>query len=612
MATYNRTFSNINLGISVNGEHVFGELTTTNIPVVHNTFPSAPLRRMSYGHGNFGTRIYGKPEKWNDRESSIQLSGSNIDVQVGTTNGSVLGTIRSDVEKSIIESIEFTVDQRGCADFVLTLNKLPAFPIEPFSTVSFFLGNSLQPAYTGIIDYPEENGAGYEKYTFKGFGFRKILDRNTFEVIFESGYDIGEIVYQIAANYVSVSTPINFNSSKINTVTGVFNATTNDLAKNKISKALDTYAIMTGHTWGVDSAGDFFFMPRETDIVKTLVSGYHFDAFKPKLNLNEVSNSIVVQRSEGKGSGGNGWSVAGVYANNTSIVKFGLREKYYKIPGSFGDDDADLIGNALIAELAEPKYSADVEGMVLVDANDIPPFGYYRIINPYGDYTEILQECDNISDWTLTNKDGDTVIELSDIVLASGIGSLKIEWNVAPSNDGTGDGGILGDLHMGEGMLASVNNLVGDYDTVVSNVNLIGNPVTIRMFVRASKTGNVINFGFGENSWLENIQTISVNVTNRFFVYELDVSDLNINKISQIGFQPIEPDGATVYIDRVEVLARGNRHYILELNKWTAKINPREGSMIDAEFGPVPPKMYDFVSQALALAEENKFTGEIR
>ena len=157
---------------------------------------------------------------------------------------------------------------------------------------------------------------------------------------------------------------------------------------------------MTGHVWGVDASRDFFFLPKEERTLRTYFVGYQIQDFNTIENSADVRNVITVQRDQGMGSGGAGWVVAGIFNNATSAKKYGRKELNYQVPGFFGDEDCQTIGQGLLAKLSEPQLGAKTSSIVIKSKDDFIRRGRYRFVLPYASYTVNYSEVDNVADWT--------------------------------------------------------------------------------------------------------------------------------------------------------------------------------------------------------------------
>ena len=539
--------------------------------------------RTQIGFGQFGNRVYSRPESLELAEFG-QAGGGAIVIEVVSASGALVGKIRSDVQKSIINSLVFTDGENGSEDATLSLNELPDFPIEPFSIISVKLADTPFFWYAGTIQIPDQEGTQRDEFEFRAIGLKDYLRGLKSNRDFGVGLDVGEIVRFIIENDVVPFAPIGLNTSKIDESTGVLLANPIELSENFLDKVLNTFQDMSGRKWGVDGDGDFFFLKPSDTQQRTYFEGYDMSQFLPEINFGDVRNAIVVQRQQGRGSGGAGWEIAGVFNDASSVAKYGRRELNYQIPGFFETAEANIVGDALLADKAEPKFSAKMIGRPILDGDDFLPRGLYRFINQFSEYEAIYNAVDDSTQWAKIGS-GDLVISDEATLFVFGDGAVKLTFT-----DALNDRAELSD--------------------VVS-----GAVQRVRFFVSAP-AGVKATVGVGESVWSEHTTTLDVPVNNRFFNFDWDVSALGIRKIGKFAIRIDEPGGTgasefSILIDKVVFNVKGNKTYRLELKDATYTVSPTEVA-IDAEFGVVPPKMENFLQGLFAVADELRFTGEIR
>lgn len=536
--------------------------------------------RSATGWGFFGKRSLVKPELF--EPFVFETSGGGANLTLSTFTGSFLGRIRTDVQNSIVKSLSFTIDKNGCNTFELVLSELPDFPIVPLCIFQTNVNGSQAGWYKGILEFaPDVGTSKKEGFRFRGYGLRKQLDRVTAERVFNAPMDVGEIVATLVQENVVDETAIRYNPSKINTNTGVLIASNNDLSKTPIKKVFDMYATMAGCNWGVDGDGDFYFELRSTDVRRAIVVGYDCLEFEPELNVDEVKNSIFVKRQNGRGSGGVGWAVAAIANDATSQSKYGVRELQYQMAGYFSDDDCELVANALLDELSEPKYSAKIGGILVGDSTEPLERGVYNIIGPFQTYEAEINDCDDSADFTKFGA-GDLALSTETAILMTGVGALKMSYTSAAN------------------------------DRAECSPNVKGSIQRIQFYVRSQNSGVVATVGVGAASWSENTRPIGINLANTWLLFDWDVSSLNLTEISKFAIRVDDTSSGIIYVDRIKAVLKGNRHYEMELREATYTFKGSERGVIETTFGPNPPKMYDYVSELMAQAQENKVVGENR
>ena len=538
--------------------------------------------RAQRGWGFFSGRVYSRSYEWEPPETSTPFIGV-LDISIVSYSGAIVGKIRTDVQKSIVQSLEFTLDEHGCSDFILKLNKLPDFPIPPFSILSVSIANTPYNWYSGEIAYKDDQGTQQDVYEFRGVGVREYLKTLRADTIYLTGIDVGEIVQDLAETWVAPYAPINYNSSKIDTTAGVILANDIELSKHPLEKVLQTLADMAGYDWGVDGDNDLYFLDKSKTVKKTYFVGYDIQKFEPKLNLSGVKNVITMQRQQGAAAGGAGWSVAGIYNDTASVKKYGRKELNYQIPGYFADDEADVIGNALLEEKKDPKYSASMRGLILKGGDQYLELGNYKFILPFDKYNFLYSAVDDETEWT-----------------KSGTGDLAVAKEE-------------GDFVYGDGCLKLTFTDAKDDEVVFTDDCNIGRVEKIRFFVKASRAGALLKVGVGYGAWDQNTVVVDIPVMNSFFNYEWDITSMEIDRINKFGFSvKVDPTVETnIYIDKIEFVIAGHPYYTLRLKQAKYKIAPKEQS-VNADFGSLPPKMETYLASLFSTASELKFTQEIR
>lgn len=578
---YNPTDQSAQFGSAVFGEAVANEPTE----LVGSYFGASVNGRYTttMGHGVFRSRGDLRPKFYYVKPKSSSQGVNFANIAIVSSTGALVGRLRTDVQKTIISNVEFTIVKGDCRDFVIELNDLPAFPLAPFSIVKINVGNSGFNWYMGKITNQENAGSkDGAKYRFTGSGLSETdLDSLVFDdsLDFDSAQDVGEIVDAIVQTQIAPFSFINYNPSKIDRTTGVFTANVIEPGKTKMSKFLDTMAKMAGCEWGVDGEGDFFFLPIEHALVRTFFVGYDLTNFKPKLNLQNVKNTIFVKRQQGKGSGGAGWAVQTIRSDLTSIAKYGKRELTFQAPGFFQDNDLNVIGDALLNDLKEPKYSATANGFRVTGELDFIKRGQHRFILPFDKYQHTWTEGELASEWT-----------------TSGSG---ITLSTNTTNFVFGASSVKGAFSTSSG---SRIERVGSYSGKIQKVII---------WIRSNTSGAFLTAGIGLSSWNQFSNVINIPQNDVFFAYEWDVSSFGITKIDRIGIQSNTNDAFELFVDKIEFVVKGFPSYRMQSTKQTYSFEPG-GADVTMEFDRVPSKMEDYINNILAIAEENRFVGEVR
>lgn len=566
------------------GQYQFGEFVfsqSDNLPIVVDSTNTLSYKRVQVGFGQFGNRGYSKPKQYYPRiidEDKAKIAT----ISIVSASGALVGKIRTDVQKTIVFDLSFTLDEKGCADFSLKLNKLPEFPILPFSIMAIKIGNTSFNWYQGEITYTDDLSLDSTLYEFRGNGLRNYLNGLKSDVDYPTGQDIGEVVKDLVINHIVPYAPIKYNSSKINLVTGVILTNPIELGKSFLNKVLDTLAQLANHNWGVDGEGELYFEPVDKQkIQKTYFIGYDLQKFKPKLNLQEVKNSVLIQRQHGRGSGGVGWAIGGIYNDVSSVKKYGKKELDLQLPGYFEQQEIDIIGDSILEEKSEPKHSAMTDGFIVQGGLDYQRRGLYRFILPLKNYNVIYDDVDDISHWVKGGV-GDLNISKDQNLFVHGNGSIKF----------------------------SFGNSQADYAYITNLIK--GNIVRVQCYIRSNRVGSFASIGVGLTNIQENLYKLDFPVKDSFYSLEWNVKSLGLKKIAKFGIQieeNVEP--TEIHIDKIVFTIKGHNFYKIALKKSRYKFSPSNQS-ISSEFGILPPKMENYVSALKTTTQELRFTGEVR
>lgn len=531
-------------------------------------------RRGQLGWGSVGARSWGRTYEFEGRIAPTNTSQVAI-LGFSTFGGGVLGQLRTDIRYPLIRSIKFTIDDKGCADFQMVLNDLPTFPILPGAVFSIRLNDSPIAVYQGYLEYDPEEGTKKAEYVFDGYGFRKqlvdwLIMPEDSSSIYPAGLRAGEIVADIMQNIVVGNTNIRYNVAKIDTTSGALTTNEIDFGGFNIADVFDSLGLISNCDWRVDGSGELSFTPALTQPQKTWVIGYRMGEFEVKKNVTAVRNSVILERTEGRGSGGSGYTIAGIYQDQTSIAKYGLRSFTQRVPGFFANAECDIIGQQVLDNLKEPELSAMMKKIQISGQEDVLPFGPHRFILPVETYPMLLTEDEDDSSWAITGT-GDLVLSNDTNFVIQGFQSLKLDFTDAFGQE------------------------------ITLPVNATGKVESFDIWIYSSATGVIFTFGFGLTNFTENTTTVTLPGANRWYRWRWDVSAQLQNKVKEIGFRIEVPNGTgaeTIYIDSISANIRGQRHYVMDFKRAVYTFSDQTQTA-DAEFGELPPKDSDYVSGLL-------------
>lgn len=541
--------------------------------------------RSQWGFGHFGHRRWNESSPYRVR---IIRPGQGVSVpiiSIQSSAGGLLGTIRSDVPNTPIRSVEFTIRNGDCRDFKITMNKVPSFPVVAFSFVTINVGNSSRNWYFGKILKTPENGDGSEEeFIISGTGLSADLDTISGEGFeFDSLSDVGAAVDEIVGTRVATELKIRYNPLKINTTTGIPFAGDVDLGTAKLSKVFETFATQTNHDFGVDTDGDFFFLPKNTNVTKVYVAGHSIHELEVKSDPSWVRNKIIGKRNKPKGSGGVGWVIGAESNDVKSQRKYGKVELPMQFPGMCSDEDLQLLCDNILEQRKEPRTSVKAKTYFVRDQLDYVERGSSRFILPYKTYDVEYQSCDDpVTDFTKFGS-GDLTISEDGINFMDGSNSLLLEWTSA-----NGDRAQV------------LNAQKGTFEK-------------LRFYMRGSTAGIIARVGIGNGVWDDFVKDIAVpaEATDAFVPFTWDLRGLGIKKIDRLAIQIITGTEGTLNIDRIHFDIKGFRHIVAENTQQKYMLGSDETS-IELENGPIPYRLEGYLAALFAQQEEARFSGENR
>ena len=584
MATSVKRHRSVAFGEVLGGVQLFG-LATDRIITIELPPEVDTLWRGARGWGHMG-RMYGRsyPVSIPQRDEGTIES---VVLEFSTSSGGVQGKIRTDVQRPILVSLDFTDDEHGSGDGKLVLSEWPDFPLRPYSIVTVRADNDADPVYKGIIQFPETEGSKSGPIDFVLVGLREQLKRMSEETTYSLGTDIGAIVADLAQNVIAAQSSISYDAGKINTSTGIYSSSDIDLHVDNMEKVMDTFSRMTNHDYGVDSSGAFFFLPKPTEVTASIFEGYGVGEIRAEPNMAEVVNVWRILRKQSKADGGAGYTIGALVRDETSQAINGLREKDFMVPGSFPDDVCEELGAKLLAETKDPQTYIEIQDRTIRTSADFVDRGLYRIVRGFGTFTEVATDVESEYEWNLTQQsagDLDKFTEGGNVV--GGAAALKLTWTDA----------------------------YGSYvETVDGVVDLSGVFLKVYAYVQSSRAGTIFRMGVGLTNWDENVKDFDIPVSGQYYLVEWDISALDLDTIQRIGFEVIDPTVAatTAYIDSVFVQMKGNKHYLQQRTRAKYSLTAKR-KKVDLEFGPAPRRLYETVGGLIAQAEENKLHGEVR
>jgi len=337
------------------------------------------------------------------------------------------------------------------------------------------------------------------------------------------------------------------------------------------------------YIWGVDGDGDFYWTKIFTNTIeRTFWIGYNLNDFRPRTDFNGVVNNWTLLRSQGKAAGGAGWSVAGIYRDPTSESLHGINEDEQQIPGFVGQLDADLIGNALLADSKDPKVSGRSGGWQARNEFEFLTEGLYRFIMPRSDFAEVVDPLDDASKFSIIGG-GDLTVEDDATTFMFGASSIKLTSSSAVGTRAETDLEVSGIIKK------------------------------IIFYIRSNLKGNFLTVGVGSSVWNQHTFKPDIALTGTFIPIEWDVSDKNIRSIGKFAIEINEDQviQTKVQIDKLDIVFSGHKTYRLEKKRSQYRYRPG-GSGVTSEFGELPDSLPQYVAALQKITQELRATQEVQ
>lgn len=400
-------------------------------------------------------------------------------------------------------------------------------------------------------------------------------DFNILPYVWSNPAPISE-VFKALAQMAASSFSIGYNAAKIEYSTGHLTSGMVDFDGMDYEKAIESLEKMSLNfaTMGVDNEGEFFFKLTPEEPVTVLNTGYEINDPGLSLNYNNLANIITGERTKERGATGNGFEVAAVAEPledvNLSIAKYGKYTKRVKVPGYLSDAVIQQIVNSDLQANKEPRFSSKIEN---VKFDRFWSLGDYAICPLPDVYTDIVSECDSLTNWT---HDTNVTLAVNTNVMISGNGSLQI--NGTP-------------LSSSESFELSV-----DYD--------LTGKTTLEMWMQSNRSGDYLTVSITDGVTTENYP-LSITTINQFFRVVIDIKNSALNKLTEIKFTfGTLTQNLLMYFDEIAIKRFTAKHQRLPFKKAIYKLSAHKGS-VNLEFGLEGEKLSEFLAAIQTQTEYN-------
>ena len=539
--------------------------------------------RSQSGFGHIGSRQYGRSYAYGIRKAGVTTFVFAPTIKFTSSTGAILGTVRTDVAKSIVRSIRFTKVKGDCKDGEIVLNDLPTFPLIKYSFIQIKVGSGADGWFFGkLVDVPEPGDKNKDGYKFSLLGMSEILKKLDAETYsYPALTDIGEVIYDLVQQIVEPETEIKFRTALVEQATGKPLAATVTFDKSSLHEIFTKYALATGCDWGVNGNGEFFFQKKDTSVKNVYFAGYRIEKIDIKTDTKNIKNRVVGTRKEITGSGTPGWKVGAISIDVKSQKKYETQEKVVQFPGNASNDDIKTITDAILAELKDPTRTAKFK-LYGIKVSDYIDRGYGKLVLPFADYDYEYESLDDpVADFTKTGA-GNLARYQDTTEFIDGQSSMRLEWTSAASDY----------VSTTQELKAKINRL--------------------EFYIRQQVAGVKLRVGIGWGAWNTYTKEISVPSAgvNLWVPVIWDLSEYNITKINKLGFQVVGSGSGVVNLDRIHFNIYTAKHENLEHYTQTYSFMPGESS-IDIELGPNMSRLEAYLSEIREQGENARSAGQI-
>jgi len=320
-----------------------------------------------YGSRDYGQGFYGGRDEW----KHDLFRGALIDVYDPT--GAIKGAYQTGSGNLL--SVTFSHDDNGCKDFMLSFSTYANIDKGDRVLIRLFDGDAY--FFRGVVRFIPIDGSTKNEYIYGGFGYAEYFSRMNTEELNYVGDTVEDILYDLIDNVITVKSPINRNDAKIQfaseiTVTEV---TWHYIQVKEALKQLQDIMNSDGndYIYGVDSFGDFFFKPRDTEVKKTLVVSKRgrdtIDGYEPE-DSYEAKSKLFVLKKDG--------TFYGTYVSTEDIDIF---EEKLTAP-DIDDNDIDNWANGQLLIKEQETRQASIRWRIeRINPTALFCDGYLRIIS---------------------------------------------------------------------------------------------------------------------------------------------------------------------------------------------------------------------------------------
>lgn len=377
------------------------------------------------------------------------------------------------------------------------------------------------------VDFPFE-GKGYSRY-FGDIVINKLYENKTLDYI----------LTDIIQNELAANSPVFYNGALISPPS--ITVTKLELNDSAIQEALDTVLKIANNDYsnnqyrfGVNKYKEFFFEIINPAVEYGFFEGYQYQEPDIEINTDEIINEILIYRAlENQDT----VEYVATEIDTPSQEDWGVRSRQLTIDSFVDSTTASNIANSIIQQKKDPITQITIDNLLL--ENEPYEMRFYHINNKQDDYSVVISEFDDLSEWTLNISN--TTVVISEERALTGTKSFKCTTAAGSS---------------------------GEYIEIESSPeNYFVNEIVL--YVNQDVAGTAIQLSFYDVDNTKSIvePIITTSLVSEFIKISTSITDLKNIKKTRITF--ITNSAFVLYLDRLQYNAKIYKRNELVLDEIT-------------------------------------------
>jgi len=255
----------------------------------------------------------------------------------------------------------------------------------------------------------------------------------------------------------------------------------------------------------------------KTTIINSFFEDIDFKNNDNKKSIKDIKNKINIFRPI---SGSTDLEYVSTIQDNNSIAEYGVKEENITIESYVSQTTAENIASYIISRYKDPITTTKIKKLSM-----FTEFGMYRVNNRFDLYSDVIDECNNLSSWDLTNIINTTCI-LEKYYILSGRNSFKITLTTGSTNE--------------------------YIEYTLSNEMYFIQTIYIWLSFNVTNS-TAIKVSAYDNAGTEINTSIYASVNQQFVKYTLSIPSNTIRNIKKIRITFLVDTAIIIYLDRIEV-----------------------------------------------------------